>query len=819
MRIWDTRNLSEPLATEVIDAASAPLFPFYDEDTRVVYLAGKGQSNVRYYEILNQAPYFSLLTEYKGSTMAWMARLPKSSCDTKTCNIFNFLKLVGSSEIEHLAFAVPRRKEEMGVWQADLYPMTRSEVTVTMKAKEWLAGAAKPPLLVPMPGAPSESTTASQSSDKTTTAPATSDGATTGKAPPKIDTSEAAAPVGVDALFSARKEKKGQEKLAGPLQIMNHQTKKFQRFYCVLKGDTVLGFKEQKETKKGQPIDHENESKLEFVIPLGTSSIVQTSHTDPLLFQVFSFSAEGGQLRKSVGMTPILTAQCADEEETERWVRRLMDATVSLFVTEHVSVAATPLPASVGTNTRGSTVTGTEDSVEGMLTVRTPSAPTPSTVWLAISSTAFYTFDSLAERNKGEYSQNQKLTEIHSIDAAPDPTTPQGKWEFEVVLKANKASPAFVFGSPSEVDRNYWIQTMRARRNLCTDWLAEFGLDVRADSKPQKSFNFPFLDLVKLKKGDPQTQIMHQFSGRRRILVQQVPSSGLVIERSEDRDVFVLDCGTTIYQYNGRLSSRVARARALQMTSVLKNKERNGTAKIVSIDAGKSLGTNPEDIQKFWKQLGGKPDAVEAVDKLKAAEKDKPLIAGGGSQIPETVNWPQCTIYSVHGEDQHGKITIMFQSLNGSQPKFSRSLLDPASAIVVDMGVDVFAWHGSKSSAFQKNLSLAFCQQLFKLRDPALTQGIYQFREIEKGESVYFKDKFPDWGEGMDMLPIATQKTVTAPVAVAHTVTHQEVDVLQMLKPRAAPDVAWISQNAEETLQIFRIDGSDKKTLPCRPLR
>ena len=47
IKIWDTRNPAAPLTTEKIDQAAGVIIPYYDEDTKVLYLAGKGDGNVR----------------------------------------------------------------------------------------------------------------------------------------------------------------------------------------------------------------------------------------------------------------------------------------------------------------------------------------------------------------------------------------------------------------------------------------------------------------------------------------------------------------------------------------------------------------------------------------------------------------------------------------------------------------------------------------------------------------------------------------------------------------------------------------------------
>lgn len=40
--VWDTRDLTQPLVMKRLDDYGGVPFPFFDEDTKVVYVAGKG---------------------------------------------------------------------------------------------------------------------------------------------------------------------------------------------------------------------------------------------------------------------------------------------------------------------------------------------------------------------------------------------------------------------------------------------------------------------------------------------------------------------------------------------------------------------------------------------------------------------------------------------------------------------------------------------------------------------------------------------------------------------------------------------------------
>lgn len=96
MGVCVQEDLSEPLYEEDLDGSAGVLFPFYDPDTNMLYLAGKvtqgtctqnslhfgfstpcaemfftlypcpqGDGNIRYYELSAEKPYLSFLTEYR----------------------------------------------------------------------------------------------------------------------------------------------------------------------------------------------------------------------------------------------------------------------------------------------------------------------------------------------------------------------------------------------------------------------------------------------------------------------------------------------------------------------------------------------------------------------------------------------------------------------------------------------------------------------------------------------------------------------------------------------------------------------------------
>ena len=74
--LWSPDDLSRPLKLEArttyicalnntslqsLDCSSGVLTPHYDPDTSMLYLVGRGDGTLRYYEILAEAPWVSFL--------------------------------------------------------------------------------------------------------------------------------------------------------------------------------------------------------------------------------------------------------------------------------------------------------------------------------------------------------------------------------------------------------------------------------------------------------------------------------------------------------------------------------------------------------------------------------------------------------------------------------------------------------------------------------------------------------------------------------------------------------------------------------------
>mmetsp|Transcript_11376 Transcript_11376/g.46094 ORF Transcript_11376/g.46094 Transcript_11376/m.46094 type:complete len:456 (+) Transcript_11376:346-1713(+) len=148
LKIWDVRNLEKQLTKIDIDQAAGVILPYFDPDTKVLYLCGKGDGNIRYYECVNDKPFCFPLSEYKSTSAAkGSCFLPKRGLNVMKCETAKCLKLTsqnGQGVVEPLSFIVPRKSD---MFQEDLYPDTASGAP-SVTADEWLGGSNAPPVLM-----------------------------------------------------------------------------------------------------------------------------------------------------------------------------------------------------------------------------------------------------------------------------------------------------------------------------------------------------------------------------------------------------------------------------------------------------------------------------------------------------------------------------------------------------------------------------------------------------------------------------------------------------------------------------------------------
>ncbi|KAH9004849.1 microtubule binding protein, partial [Lactarius deliciosus] len=130
--VWETGTLKN-VRTLTLDQSAGVVMPFWS-DNNILFLAGKGDGNIRYYEYENDNLY--ALDEHKSSDpQRGMCFVPRRAVSTSDCEIARAYKLTISA-VEPIAFIVPRKSDS---FQSDIFPPAPS-IEPSLSAGEFFSG-------------------------------------------------------------------------------------------------------------------------------------------------------------------------------------------------------------------------------------------------------------------------------------------------------------------------------------------------------------------------------------------------------------------------------------------------------------------------------------------------------------------------------------------------------------------------------------------------------------------------------------------------------------------------------------------------------
>jgi len=171
-------------------------------------------------------------------------------------------------------------------------------------------------------------------------------------------------------------------------------------------------------------------------------------------------------------------------------------------------------------------------------------------------------------------------------------------------------------------------------------------------------------------------RLLH-LKGRKNVVVREVPLSR---DSLNSGDVFILDAGLLIYQFNGAKASVNEKSKAAQLARAIDD-ERKGLPTISVFEEG------DKDAGAFWAHLGGEGP-------IKSAD------AGGDDNATVKI------LKLFRLSDASGALT--FTSV--ADGKVSKSQLDAKDVFILDAGAEVFAWIGKGSSATEKKNAIPYAQ-------------------------------------------------------------------------------------------------------------
>lgn len=193
---------------------------------------------------------------------------------------------------------------------------------------------------------------------------------------------------------------------------------------------------------------------------------------------------------------------------------------------------------------------------------------------------------------------------------------------------------------------------------------------------------------------------------KNRIVVREVPKH---VDSLNIGDVFLLDCGLELFQFNGSQSNPLERTKCGELLRAIET-ERKGKAKTLVLTE-----TDTADLKTFFAALGSE-------GKIKSAQD------GGSDHAVQT----EKKLFRL--SDASGQIQFKEEATG----KIYYKMLDTNDVFVLDIGSSVFVWMGKNATAQEKKLGIQYAVDYLKKYNRPLHTPVS--RVLEGGENQVFHD-------------------------------------------------------------------------------
>ncbi|NXA22796.1 VILI protein, partial [Ibidorhyncha struthersii] len=330
-----------------------------------------------------------------------------------------------------------------------------------------------------------------------------------------------------------------------------------------------------------------------------------------------------------------------------------------------------------------------------------------------------------------------QIWRIENMEMVPVPTKSYGNF-FEgdcyVLLSTRKT------GSPFSYNIHYWLgkessQDEQGAAAIYTtqmdDHLGMVAVQHReVQGHESQTFRAYFKQGLIYKKGGVASGMKHvetntyniqrllHVKGKKNVVAGEVEMSWKSFNRG---DVFLLDLGQLIIQWNGPESNRNERLKAMVLAKDIRDRERGGRAKVGVVD-GENEGASPGLMKVLMHVLGEKRDIKAAIPDDKVDEKLKSSLK----------------LY--HISNASGNLVIQEVAI---RPLTQDMLLHEDCYILDQGGLKIFVWKGKNANKEEKQQAMSRALGFIKAKNYPASTSV----EIENdgSESTIFRQLFQKW--------------------------------------------------------------------------
>ncbi|XP_057883875.1 villin-1 [Melospiza georgiana] len=330
-----------------------------------------------------------------------------------------------------------------------------------------------------------------------------------------------------------------------------------------------------------------------------------------------------------------------------------------------------------------------------------------------------------------------QIWRIENMEMVPVPTKSYGNFyegDCYVLLSTRKS------GSNFSYDIHYWLgkessQDEQGAAAIYTtqmdDHLGSVAVQHReAQGHESDTFRAYFKQGLIYKKGGVASGMKHvetntynvqrllHVKGKKNVVAGEVEMSWKSFNRG---DVFLLDLGQLIVQWNGPESNRNERLRAMTLAKDIRDRERGGRAKVGVVD-GEDEDASPGLMKVLKHVLGEKRDIQPAIPDNKVDEKLKSSLK----------------LY--HVSNTSGNLVIQEVAV---RPLTQDMLLHEDCYILDQGGIKIFVWKGKDASKEEKQQAMSRALGFIKAKNYPDSTSVET--ENDGSESTVFRQLFQKW--------------------------------------------------------------------------
>ncbi|KAM4581996.1 advillin [Fundulus diaphanus] len=207
--------------------------------------------------------------------------------------------------------------------------------------------------------------------------------------------------------------------------------------------------------------------------------------------------------------------------------------------------------------------------------------------------------------------------------------------------------------------------------------------------------------------------------GKKRVIAKEVEVSWKSFNLG---DVFLLDLGKTIVQWNGPKSNNQERLKGMVLAKDIRDRERGGRAEIRVIE-GDAESSSPQNMEVLKNILGERPSDLP--DGMPDETVDQEVKS-------------KLTLYCVSDADGQMKVTEI-----GTNP-LVQDLLSHEDCFILDQGgCKIFVWKGKKANKEERKAAMSRALDFIKANNYPMTTNVESVND--GGESALFKQLFQKW--------------------------------------------------------------------------